>query len=87
VAAPPAPPAPVAAPAPVTVTPDYASARVVAANHLIVNAGQGKVILDVARDLTGDRDKQMPVDSRIVMTAQTARRLQAALEQALAKLG
>ena len=79
--------APVAVPTPpasVTVTPDYANARVVAANHIIVNAGQGKLVLDVARELSGGNDKQMPVDTRVVMTVATAQRLQAALAQALA---
>lgn len=65
-------------------TPDYSAARVVAANHIIVNAGQGKLILDVARELSGGNDKQMPVDTRVVMTVATAQRLQAALAQALA---
>jgi len=70
----------------VTVTPDYADARVVAANHIIVNAGNEKVVLDVARELSGGNDKKMPVDTRVVMTVATAQRLQAALVQALAKV-
>jgi hypothetical protein len=73
------------APASVTVTPDYSSARVVAANHIIVHAGNEKVVLDVARELSGGSDKKMPVDTRVVMTVATAQRLQAALVQALAK--
>jgi hypothetical protein len=77
-------PAP-AAPASVTVTPDYTNARVVAANHIIVNAGNEKIVLDVARELSGGNDKQMPVDTRVVMTVATAQRLQAALLQALSK--
>jgi hypothetical protein len=83
----PAPPSiPVAAPVSVTVTPDYASARVIAANHLIVNAGQDKLVLDIARELSGGTDKRMPVDTRVVMTVATAQRLQAALAQALAQV-
>ena len=70
----------------VTVTPDYADARVVAANHIIVNAGNEKVVLDVARELSGGNDKKMPVDTRVVMTVATAQRLQAALVQALSKV-
>ncbi|RFC47694.1 MAG: hypothetical protein DVB23_000936 [Verrucomicrobia bacterium] len=79
-------PVPVAAPVSVTVTPDYASARVIAANHLIVNAGQDKLVLDIARELSGGTDKRMPVDTRVVMTVATAQRLQAALAQALAQV-
>lgn len=79
-------PIPVAAPVSVTVTPDYASARVIAANHLIVNAGQDKLVLDIARELSGGTDKRMPVDTRVVMTVATAQRLQAALAQALAQV-
>lgn len=76
-----------AAPAPtnVTVTPDYTSSRVIAANHIIVNAGNEKVVLDVARELSGETEKTMPVDTRVVMTVATAQRLQAALAQALAQ--
>lgn len=71
----------------VTVTPDYADARVIAANHIIVNAGQEKLVLDIARELSGGTEKRMPVDTRVVMTVATARRLEAALAQALAKVG
>ncbi len=65
-------------------TPDYASARVIAANHIIVNAGNDRLVLDIARELSGDTEKHMPVDTRVVMTVATAQRLQAALAQALA---
>jgi hypothetical protein len=76
-----------AGPPSVTVTPDYADARVIAANHIIVNAGQEKLVLDIARELSGGTEKRMPVDTRVVMTVATARRLEAALAQALAKVG
>lgn len=76
-----------AGPPGVTVTPDYADARVIAANHIIVNAGQEKLVLDIARELSGGAEKRMPVDTRVVMTVATARRLEAALAQALAKVG
>ncbi|MBU6303506.1 MAG: hypothetical protein KGS60_18315 [Verrucomicrobia bacterium] len=76
-----------AGPPGVTVTPDYADARVIAANHIIVNAGQEKLVLDIARELSGGTEKRMPVDTRVVMTVATARRLEAALAQALAKVG
>lgn len=82
------PPAPGPGPAPVHVTADYAGAAVFAANHLAVQGGEEKIILDVASELREQADggKLLPVTARVVMTAQTAGRLVKALEQALTKL-
>lgn len=71
----------------VEVTTDYTGAAVFAANHIVVQGGEGKVVLDVAtemRDQAGG--KLLPVAARVVMTVQTAERLVKALEQALTKL-
>lgn len=69
-------------------TPDYGSATTLAANHIIVNAGQGRIVLDIASELTNNEQggKTLPVTSRVVMTAQTGDKLKKALEQALLKL-
>jgi len=72
----------------IKVTPDYGSAQTLAANHIIVQAGNGKIVMDVASEMTEGEDggKVLPVASRVVMTAQTGQRLVGALEQALRKL-